>query len=329
MLDSELFEPAENSEPPEPFESSESPELSGLLDTVAVAAADVALRMRGPDKCEMAVGPRTFTLAAAPDALKPLADVITQVVPRLRRSVPVRRQLSGAEARQLAPFAQRLRDMGVLLLPGKDVVIDDEPGRKLYAYICRRATGPDRVFSAVRAQRIHVSGPEPVISLWPCLIREQGLNVSDTPADAALRIVADSDEARLMAVNRGLCADRGSWLPVAFGAHRVRIGPWVRTGESGCLRCHLPAYPETEPAPGPGPAAGWATLQPGCLYWTGGLVAHLALRALLPMAAEHPWGRVTTVDASTGEQTSLTTWRDPFCPDCARYAPASREWVAL
>ncbi|MFE5868131.1 TOMM precursor leader peptide-binding protein [Streptomyces roseifaciens] len=312
-------------------ELSDRSELSAVMEKVAVAAADVEFRMHGPEKCEIAVGPRTYALTADPAALQPLADVITQVVPRMRRSAPIRRQLTEAEARRLSPFMPRLRDMGVLLFPGENAVIDGEPGRRLYSYICRRAAEPDRVFSGIRAKRIHVTGPEPVVSVWNRLLREQGLNPAgpEPEADAALRIVADSDEARLAAANRTLCADRRSWLPVRFGAQRVRIGPWVRAGESGCLRCHLPARPEEERAREPGPAAGWATLQPGCLYWTGGLVAHLALRALLPMAAEHPWGRVTTMDAATGEQTSLTAWRDPFCPDCAGHTSASREWVAL
>ncbi|AYA15578.1 hypothetical protein DCW30_23345 [Streptomyces alfalfae] len=61
----------------------------------------------------------------------------------------------------------------------------------------------------------------------------------------------------------------------------------------------------------------------------GGLIAHLALRSLLPMGAEHAWGRVTTLDVSTGEPSSVTTRRDPFCPDCVTRAPAAREWVAL
>ncbi|THC51445.1 hypothetical protein E7X58_15065 [Streptomyces sp. A1499] len=59
-----------------------------------------------------------------------------------------------------------------------------------------------------------------------------------------------------------------------------------------------------------------------------GLIAHPALRSLLPMGAEHAWGRVTTLDVSTGEQSSVTTWRGPFCPDCVTRALAAREWVA-
>jgi hypothetical protein len=293
------------------------------MEAVAVAATDVGLRMRGPGRCEIDVGPRTYALKANPDAVRQLADVLTQVVPRIRRSAPVRRQLSTDEARRLEPFAARFRDMGILLFPGEKARVTDEPGRRLYSYICRRTEEPDRIFADLRAKPISLSGPAEIVSVWSSLLAEQGLSLTgqDPPA---LRIVAACDEASLAAANRRLCAEGADWLPVLFGAQRVRIGPWVRVGESGCLRCHLPSHP-AQPASHP---AGWATFQPGCLHWTGGLVAHLALRSLLPMGAEHAWGRVTTLDASTGEQSSVTTWRDPFCPDCATHAPAAREWVA-
>ncbi|MFI0976742.1 hypothetical protein ACH4SP_06900 [Streptomyces sp. NPDC021093] len=287
-----------------------------------MAAADVGLRLRGPGSCEIDVGPRTYVLKADPDAVRQLADVLTQVVPKLRRGAPVLRQLTADDAGRLAPFVKRFRDMGILLFPGEKACVVDEPSRRLYSYICRRAEDPDRVFADLRAKRIAVSGPEEIVSVWSHLLTEQGLSL--TGPDPALRIVAASDEANLATANRRLCAEGTDWLPVLFGAQRVRIGPWVRVGESGCLRCHLPSHPARS-APRP---AGWATLQSGCLHWTGGLIAHLALRSLLPMGAEHAWGRVTTLDASTGEQSSVTTWRDPFCPDCAAHAPAAREWVA-
>ncbi|WP_159047843.1 hypothetical protein [Streptomyces sp. WM6378] len=306
-----------------------------------MAATDVGLRIRGPGRCEIDVGPRTYALTAEPDAVRQLADVLTQVVPTIRRSAPVRRQLSPDDARRLEPFVKRFRDMGILLFPGEEVRLDDEPGRRLYSYICRRSEDPDRIFAGLREKCIAVSGPEEVVSVWSPLLAEQGLSVTEhgrditeygpgpsapspSGSDPALRIVVACDEAGLAAANRQLCAEATDWVPVLFGAQRVRIGPWVRVGESGCLRCHLPARP-TRQAFRP---AGWATFQPGCLHWAGGLVAHLALRSLLPMSAEHAWGRVTTLDVSSGEQSSVTTWRDPFCPDCAAHAPAAREWVA-
>ncbi|WP_447041563.1 hypothetical protein [Streptomyces sp. DSM 118878] len=313
-----------------------------------MAAADVGLRMRGPGSCEIDVGPRSYAVRADPDAVRQLATVLTRVVPGMRRSAPVRRQLSPDDARRLEPFVQRFRDMGILLFPGKEVSVTDEPGRRLYSYVCRRTREPDRVFADLRAKHIAMSGPEEVVSAWSPLLVEQGLSLAEqemTPAgrEPALRIMAAHDGASLAAANRRLCAEGTDWLPVLFGAQRVRIGPWVRVGESGCLRCHvpdLPGLPELTDLPDrpdlPSATgrsafhpAGWATFQPGCLHWTGGLIAHLALRSLLPMGAEHAWGRVTTLDASTGEQSSVTTWRDPCCPDCATQASAAREWVAL
>lgn len=314
------------------------------MDAVAVAAADVGLRTRGPGSCEIDVGPRTYAVKAEPDAVERLTAVLTRVVPGLRRSAPLREQVSTHDARRLEPFVERFRDMGILLFPGEEVDVTDEPGRRLYSYVCRRTEEPDRVFADFRAKRIAVTGPEEIVSVWSPLLAEQGLSLAKqdltlaeeesslageeshrTEQGPALRIVAAYDGTGLAEANRRLCAEGTDWLPVLFGAQRVRIGPWVRVGESGCLRCHLPSAP---PRPAPRPA-GWATLQPGCLHWAGGLIAHLALRSLLPMGAEHAWGRVTTLDVSTGEQSSVTTWRDPFCPDCATRAPAAREWVAL
>src|ERR1017187_5939570 len=117
---------------------------SELMETVAVAAADVEYLAREPERCEIAVGLRTYSLAADRDALQSLADVVLQIVPRMRRSVSVGRQISSAEAGRLAPFVERFRDMGILLFPGNGTAIEDEPGRRLYSYICRRAADPDR-----------------------------------------------------------------------------------------------------------------------------------------------------------------------------------------
>lgn len=301
------------------------------MSLVAVASTDVEFRMKGREKCEVAVGLRTFSLTADPDVLESLTGVILQVVPRLRRSASIGEQLSAAEAERLAPFVGRLRDMGILLFPRNGVVITDEPGRRLYSYIYRRSNEPDQVYSGIRAKRIHVSGLEPVVDVWCPLLEQQGLTADrlEPGDDAELTIVIARDKAALAAANRVQCADRSAWLPVLFGTQRVRIGPWVWVGESGCLRCHTPADSVAEPTRAEGAAAGWVTLQSASLHWTGGLVAHLALRALLPMGAEHPWGRVTDVDVATGEQTSVTTWRDPFCVDCAEAAPTPREWVTF
>jgi hypothetical protein len=301
-----------------------------LMETVAVAAADVEFLSSAADACEITVGPRTYSLAADRDTLRSLEEVVIQVVPRMQQSVPIGRQLSPAEAGRLAPFVQRFRDMGILLFPEKDTAIEDEPARLLYSYICRRAADPDRVFTELRAKRIEVSGPERVVAVWSRLLAEQGLTVASAERPtgvAALSVAAMRDEAGLVAMNQILCADRAAWLPVLFGPERARIGPWVRVGEAACLRCFVSPVPDADRSRKQG--SGWVTLRPGCLYWIGGLIAQLALGGLLSMGAEHPWGRVTTVDAVTGEQTSVTAWRDPFCADCARHAPASQEWVAL
>ncbi|TYK50614.1 hypothetical protein [Actinomadura decatromicini] len=301
---------------------------SELMRTVLVAASDVEVRFGDAGgKCEIAVGPRAFSLAAGEDSLDALAEVLLRVVPRLRRAAPAAEQLSAAEVATLEPYVERFREMGVLLFPGDEVVIDDEPGRRLYSYVARRAADPDRAFMGVRAKRIVLRGPEHVVSVWGRLLSEQAIQVEQADEEADLNIVVASDEEVLMAVNRALCSARRNWVPVVFSPQSVRIGPWVKAGESGCLRCFVP--PDTAAGKERSARPGWATMQAGSLHWTGGLLSHLALNALLPMGAEHPWGRVTTVDVVAGEQRSVTTWRDPFCDDCGERSVPHREWVTL
>jgi bacteriocin biosynthesis cyclodehydratase domain-containing protein len=313
----------------------DEPVADELAQSAVLAAADVEFRAGGPGQCELAVGPRTYSLAMAPEVMASLADVVVRIVPELRRALPVGRQLGAAEIECLAPFAGRLREIGVLLSPGDRTVVDEEAARRLYTFICRRSAGdPDKTFAEVRARRVRVSAPPAVAGLWCHLLREQGLVAdgdedADSQGPADLTVVVSHDDAALAAANQRLCAGRSASLAVMVRPHRFRIGPWVRVGESACLRCFVSMTSTSEAGRSPGAPSGWATYQPGSLSWVGGLVSHLALRALLPMSAEHPWGRVTTVDVVDVEQTSVTALRDPFCPDCAEHAPASREWVAL
>jgi hypothetical protein len=344
---------------------------SAASDAAVLAAADVEFRANGPGQCEIAVGPRTYSLAAAPEAIASLADAVERIVPALRRALPLARQLGPAEIERLTPVLGRLRELGVLLEPAAGTVVEDEAARRLYTYIWRRAArDPDRTFAEVRARRVRVAAPPAVAEPWCRLLREQGLVATaggypdlrgqredaagrpDAAPHADLTVVVSHDEAQLAAANRRLCADRLGSVAVLVGPHRFRIGPWVKVSESACLRCFAGvadaltgasagsgASTGTRDAPGsssgtgrrraPGARSGWATFQPGSLAWAGGLVSHLALRAMVPMSAEHPWGRVTTIDVVDLEQSSVTALRDPFCPDCAAPAPAAMEWVAL
>jgi hypothetical protein len=299
---------------------------SELMNMMAVAAADFQVLNRDPGRCEVAVGPRTYALDGEPEALRALVEVALEVVPRLRTTVQPGRRLSAAEAERLAPFVERFREMGILLFPG--VEIADEPARRLYSFVSRRSVEPDKVFTRLAEKGVRLSGPPRVVEVWQRAVAEQGLTLAAATAeDAALSIVMACEEESLAEANRRMCAAKASWLPVLFGERHVRVGPWVRVGDSGCLRCYRPPGPEH--ARGRGAPDGWAALQPGVLNWAGGLVAELALRALLPMAADHPWGKVTLLDVPAGTQSAVTAWRDPFCSDCAEHSPAPGEWAAL
>ena len=212
--------------------------------------------------------------------------------------------------------------MGVLLRPRCGVDTDAELG--LYTFVARRTESPDEVFALVKEKRIAVPGDDPFGAELAAMLARQGLTVDDR--DPALTVtVSCGDHERLEAENRRLCEEGRASLPVLFLPRRVRVGPWTRPGESACLRCLGPGGEDTPPTS----PESWLSRQPGCAGWVGGLVTHLALHAFVPMGADHPWGRVTTLDVATGEQDSVRVWRDPYCADCAVPAAAAQAWVEV
>lgn len=295
---------------------------------VAVGAADVELRSLGEGRFELLTGARRFVLRITGEQEQALSEILTDILPKLSRTVPVREQTTAADIALLAPYVKQLASMGVLLFPGH--TIGSAADLRLYTFIARRTAEPDKVFGSVKAKRVTLTGPDRVTAVFADLLRDQGLTVgggSPTGADAALTVaVALGDEAGLDDTNRRLCGDGRSWLPVLVTPDQLRLGPWTMPGESACPRCYGPPRPVADDLPATG---SWLTLQPGFLGWAGGVLAHMAMRAFVPMGAEHPWGRITTIDAARCEQTSLRAWRDPYCAVCAPYAPALQEWAEV
>lgn len=311
---------------------------------IVVSATDIDFRILGDGRFQIAAGNRRSVAVGKSAQVHALSDVIREILPRLRRSVPLGEQLPEADIARLRPFLKQLLSLGVLLTPAGGVDTDED--LRLYSFISRRADHPDETFADVKAQRVDMDGPTEVIDAWAPLLTAQGIalgevteadrtdadgRAGDAAADAdggqaTLTIVVATDEARLRSANRRLCASRRSWVPVLFTPHRIRIGPWTMPGESACHRC-LPR-PETTSAPTSVPA-GWLTFQPGCLAWAGGLVTHLVLRAFVPMGGEHPWGSVASLDAVDCTHRTVRAWRDPYCEDCAEHAPATLGWAAV
>lgn len=299
---------------------------------IAVIATDVEFRILGDGRFEIAAGGRRSVAVGDPAQVHALSRVMHEILPRLRRSVPLGEQLPEDDLARLRPFLKQLLSLGVLLTPAGGVETDED--LRLYSFISRRTDRPDETFAAVKTRRVDVYGPAEVTGAWAPLLAAQGIVLGAVGEDdgaagdgpAALTIVAATDEARLRSANRRLCASRRSWVPVLLTPDRIRIGPWTMPGESACLRC-LPST-ETETAPASVPA-GWLTFQPGCLGWAAGLITHLTLRAFVPLGGEHPWGTVVSLDAVGCGQRTVRAWRDPYCDDCAEHVPATLSWAAV
>ncbi|MFJ6822871.1 hypothetical protein [Streptomyces niveus] len=302
-------------------------------EMVAVGAADVELRALGEGRFELLTGARKFVLRITDEQEKALSEIVTDILPKLFRTVPVREQVTAAEIELLAPYVKQLASMGVLLFPRQS--IETVADLRLYSFIARRTAEADKVFGSVKAKRVTLTGPDRLTTVFAGPLRDQGLTVdgagahprTETDTDAALTVaVSLGDEAGLDAINRRLCGEGRSWLPVLVTPGQLRLGPWTMPGESACPRCYGPPRPVADDLPATG---SWLTLQPGFLGWAGGVLAHMTMRGFVPMGAEHPWGRITTIDAARCEQTSVRAWRDPYCAVCAPHAPARQEWAEV
>lgn len=286
-----------------------------------VAATDIELSELAGRRFTICTGERRVVAASDPEKYAELRHVVTDIVPKLSRSAPLAEQLTAAEVDRLRPYLKQLDAIGVLLFPTVDITTAAD--RRLYSFICRRATDPDQVYAAVRAKRVELSGTAELTGAAGQALAAQGIRVGPGDAPPALTVVASVGEEPLLAANREACRDGRALLPILVGPHQVRLGPWTVPGETACLTCFGPG---ADGAPATC-SRGWLTLQPGCAGWVGGLVAHLVLRAFVPSGGHHPWGTVTTVDAVRGEQAVVRAWRDPYCPDCASRAPLAQEWV--
>ncbi|WP_432092992.1 hypothetical protein [Streptomyces sp. bgisy100] len=345
-----------------------------------VGATDVELTALGNSRFEIIAGARKFVVEAKGESGETLRHLLTEVVPKLSRTAPVREQLTADEAERLRPHMKNLAAMGVLLQPRE--TIGSKAELRLYSFISRRTSSPDAVFASVRRD-ITLTGPSRVTDVLGEALRRQGLRVRDaadapdsehcedfaagaarasgaagaddrtgnTAPDGLTIVVSLADEASLDRAAHRLCADRRPFLPVLVTPEQVRLGPWTMPGESACPRCSAPdraALGDTgvsavadglarDGAAGDGPQRrtttpavahdSWPSLQPGCLVWAAGLTAQLTLRAFMPMGAEHPWGRIVTLDPVTCEQTSVRAWRDPYCACCATAGPVAQEWL--
>jgi hypothetical protein len=296
---------------------------------VIVGAPDVRLTALGEHRFEVATAARRFTVTADERQWESLRRAVTEIVPKLRRTLPLREQLAAEEMERLRPHLAQLATMGVLLRPG--VPIDSAADLRLYAFIARRSTSADAIYAAVKRKPVQIAGDAEPAAAIRDVIAAQGLTLAgpgpgtgDAPPALSVAVSVGS-QAALADANQRCCKDGLVLLPVLITARWARVGPWTVPGESACLRC----LPPGDDAGGGAVAGAWLSGQPAFLHWLAGVVGHLALRAFVPMGADHPWGQVTTLEAATGEQASFRAWRDPYCEACARLAPVAQEWAEL
>lgn len=328
-----------------------------VVSVVGFSAPDVHFAALSDERYLLRTGARRYVIRAGADSAGRLRRVVRSVLPKLRDAAPLDAQLSEAEFALLRPYLDRFRAMGVLFFPDADVARQIRGDRDvgLYTFIARRTSAPDPVFCAVKSAYVDVVGPADVVTAWKDVLAGQGLQVrteSQHAADSPDRIGADSglvvlvsvgDTERLEAANLCLTRRGTRWVPVLFEPTTIRVGPWVASGQSACLAC-LPApqpWAQGNEAAATGHdterqrsgddvvATSWLTRQPGAVAWAGGLVAHLALRAFVPMGPDHPWGLVTTIDTVHLGQKEVRLWRDPCCPVCVDRPAAVQPWVEV
>lgn len=317
--------------------------VKGSVSGIAFCASDVEFTVLPTDRCLLRTGAGRVTIPVGEPDGRALRRVVTSLLPKLSRPAPLDAQLSTVELALLRPHIDRLRSLRVLLFPGPEAAaaISTDRDIRLYTLMARISHDPDRSYTSFRTRRVELFGPAGLVRAWGGLLDTQGLRLGQVrpwcrqavpvpSSDTALAVlVSAGDAGRLRDANEEYAARGQQWLPVLFDPNTVRIGPCVAPGRSACVAC----VPVQEPADtGHTVAAGgtdgttssWLTLTPALSTWVGGLVAHLATRVLVPVGAEHHWGRVTIVDAVNMDQWSIRLWRDPCCRVCARRAPAVR-----
>jgi bacteriocin biosynthesis cyclodehydratase domain-containing protein len=329
----------------------------GVVTAVGFSAPDVDFTALSDERYLLRTGTRRYVVRVGSEAAVRLRRVVRSVLPKLGSAAPLHTQLTESEFALLRPYLDRFRAMGVLFFPDAEVArqIRDDRDVGLYTFIARRTSTPDAVFSAVKNTVVDLVGPADLVSRWSAVLDAQGLRVRTEwrhAADAPERIAADTglavlvsvgDGDRLRAANACLTRRGTRWVPVLFEPATVRVGPFVAAGHSACLAC-LPApqaaaeagdgtpggYEAGAPPVADGPVArSWLSLQPGAVAWAGGVVAHLALRAFVPMGPDHPWGLVTTIDTLHLGQREVRLWRDPCCPVCADRSAPLQPWVEV
>jgi bacteriocin biosynthesis cyclodehydratase domain-containing protein len=319
----------------------------GWPSRVVLGAPDVALAVFGDDCCELSTGGARYELRVSGPDRDRLRQVVEDVLPRLSRLSPLGSLISEPELDLVLPLLPQLAQMGVVFLPrlaaGSLATAAD---LRLYTYLARRTPLVDPAFEQVRRRRVILAGPVGLAESWAGVLREQGLTVATTeswrdlepstatsPEEILVLVLLGRDRPTLEEANLACHRAQRSWVPVTIEQSLVRIGPWVDYRQTACPTCS-PPDPGQEVGAGWAPlgeqvATSWSALQPGATHWAAGLLGTLALRALIPLGAESPWGRLTVLDIERMEQRSSLVWKDPQCPVCSRPPHLVQEWVEL
>lgn len=292
-----------------------------------IAASDVTFEMSDASQIRITTGARAYTLETTPEQADELREVLTDIIPLLRHSKSLARDLSQAQIEVLRPYVESFVKMGIILEAPSD--IDTEAKRRLFTFLARRSSNVRKTYEQAREQRFRFMGPDNLIELWRTAFETQGLSVdtSESASSICLELVVNVE--RIPEISRKYHLAGTAWTPVVLTPTGASLGPWVLPGETACPMCPeshggAESY-STGDAIGINPS--WLSAQTGSLAWIGGLLTHSALRVVAPTGPHSPWGRRIDLDFLRTEQETVPVWKDPFCAVCSPRPRPTRLWI--
>lgn len=290
-----------------------------------IAASDTAFEVVDASHIAIMTGARTCTLESTPEQTKDLLDVLANIVPLLKESESLARDLSQPQRETLQPYIEDFIKLGVVLEAPPD--IDTEAKRRLFTFLSRRANNAREIYAQARRQDFCISGPHQFIEPWRSAFEAQGLSIqpSKTPDSISLELVTNAAEIPRLSKQHHSAGT--AWAPLVLNPTGASIGPWVIPGETACPLCPELAVTGSQPAGPPQDAnSSWLSLQTGPLSWVGGVLTHLALRVVAPVGPHSPWGRRIDLDFLRTEQKTVSVWKNPFCAVCGPTSRPQRVW---
>ncbi len=298
-----------------------------LSNSSLIAASDVTFELSGASPLTITTGSSTYTLEATPEQAGQLREVLTEIVPLLRDSDSLARDLDAPQVEALRPYVDDFVKMGVLLQTHKD--ISSEAERQLFTFLARRTNNANSTYEHAREQRFRFIGPEELVEQWRTAFKEQGLSLvtSESTSATCVELVVNAES--LPEISRKYHAAGTAWAPVVLSPTEASVGPWVIPGETACPMCpdSFNVFELYSTRPRVGLSTSWLSMQTGSQMWIGGLLTHSALRVVAPAGPHSPWGRRIDLDFLRTVQETVSVWKNPYCAVCGPTPRPTRHWI--